>query len=463
MRAHSSEPSTSSWTGSAAAGKQLTPVALVLTGSFAATVTIQLLNTVTGVILARAFTPSARGALAAILLWPNVIGVVATIGLFEAATYHAASRSASFGSVLGSGLVLALLQGLIFTCIAAALLPIALHRYSPHVLTTAYTYLPYISMAVVSLMLLGIVNGIHRERAFHLMRVMVIAAAAVLLGGLAIVHQLTFQSAVISYLAAQIFTLVISAVLVRRAIPGRINAERRLIGSMFRYGLSSHSGSISSQLNQRLDLLVISLFLSARSLGLYTVATALTSLSYMLGISVAYVMLPRVASAVDRGRQIVLARRATVVTFWLSAAIAIPVFVLTPWIVRLFFGSRYSAASGVAQILIVAGVALGSARTLEGVLRGLRRPFQAGLSEITALAVTVVGLAVLLPWLRITGAAITSLLAYGTSMALMAVLTSRALEVNVFSLFRPTRDDRVAIVSAARKLVAVIFHPARAL
>jgi O-antigen/teichoic acid export membrane protein len=433
----------------------------VLTGSFAATIAIQLLNTLTGVILARSFGPSSRGALAAILLWPNVTGVVATVGLFESATYHTASRAAPLGSILGSGLVLALLQSLVFTAIAAGLLPVALHHYSSHTLATAYTYLPYIPMAVVSLMLLGVVNGLHRARAFHTMRVVVVGVAAVLLGTLAVTDHLTFETAVASYLVAQVVTLLLCAGL-SRPVRDRFTANRQLIRSMFRYGLLSHSGSVSSQLNQRLDLLVISLFLSARSLGLYTVATALTALSYVLGISVAYVILPRVAAAAERSRQTVLARRATVVTFWLSSAIALPAFVLAPTIVRLFFGSRYAGASSVAQILIVAGVALGCARTLEAILRGLRRPFQAGLSEIIALAVTGLGLAVLLPSLGITGAAITSLLAYGTSMTLMALLTAKALQVSTLSLFKPTREDRVAMVYAARRLMELVWRPVRA-
>lgn len=459
MKQRSSQPSATDPGVSKAERTQPSPIAFVLTGSFVATLAIQLLNTLTGVILARAFIPSARGELAALLLWPNVIGVVATVGLFEAATYHTASRAAPLGSILGSGLVLALTQAFLFTCIAAGLLPLALHHYSSHVLATAYTYLPYIPMTVVSLMLLGVVNGLHRERAFHVMRVVVIAVAAVLLGILAIIHRLTFESAVVSYLIAQVVTVALS-VFLARVHSTRLRVDSRLIRRMFRYGVLSHSGSISSQLNQRLDLLVISLFLSARALGLYTVASALTSLSYILGISVAYVILPRVAAAPERARQIVLARRATVITFWVSCAVAAPALALTPAIVRLLFGARYGAASGVAQILIVAGVGLGAARTLEGILRGLRRPFQAGLSEIIALAVTVAGLAVLLPSLGITGAAITSLLAYGTSMVLMAVLTGRALQVNAFSLFKPTRDDRVAIFHATKRLAGLLLRPA---
>jgi O-antigen/teichoic acid export membrane protein len=253
--------------------------AVALTGSFGATLIIQVLNSATGIILARVFVPSARGELAAILLWPNLFGVVATIGLFESTTYHVASRQAPRGAIIGSGMALAAIQSLVFTALAAMALPLIMHRYSAHALFVSFTYLPYIPLSVLSLMLLGVVNGVSRDTPFHLMRVLVIVVSAILLLILALVRELTFEAAAISYLVAQVVTLFWSLVLSLRQAEGELRVERRLMKSMFVYGLSSHSSSISSQLNQRLDVLVVSLFLSARDLGLYSIASSITSVS----------------------------------------------------------------------------------------------------------------------------------------------------------------------------------------
>src|SRR5439155_14936346 len=98
-------------------------------------------------------------------------------------------------------------------------------------------------------------------------------------------------------------------------------------------------------------------------------------------------------------------------------------------------------------------IALGTSRTLEAVLRGVGRPFQAGLAEIIALVVTLGGLAALIPWIGVTGAAVTSLLAYGVSATAMLALTARALDVGALSLLVPTQEDSRAIIAATRGML----------
>jgi Na+-driven multidrug efflux pump len=111
------------------------------------------------------------------------------------------------------------------------------------------------------------------------------------------------------------------------------------------------------------------------------------------------------------------------------------------------------ASSSSPEFLVGAGIALGASRTLEAVLRGLGRPFQAGLAEIIALAVTVGGLAALVPWLGVKGAAVTSLAAYAVSAIVMLALAARALDVRALSLLVPTREDSSAILGLTRGIL----------
>ena len=426
-----------------------------LVASFGATVFLQLLNVGTGVLLARTFDPTGRGELAAVLLWPTIIGVIGTLGLFEAVGYYVARGRDALGALVGSSAAISILWGVLFTGLAALVLPIVLHKYDESVLDSAYVFLPYIPFSILNMTLLGVLNGLHRDYAFQAMRVLVIAAAAFGLVVFALAGHLSIRTAVWSYLGAQVVTLVLSVWLVQREHPHPLAVNAAVTRRVVRYGLLSHSGSVSAQLNQRLDLLVVSIFLSARDLGIYTVAFTLTTVAFVIGWSVAFVVLPRIAAAGPE-QQRALARRTVSMTLWASLLVSIPVLVLMPDLVRFFFGGAYQSAAGIARILLVAAIALSTTRALEAVLRGLGRPFEAGLAEIISLAVTVAALATLLPAMGLTGAAVSSLLAYTTSMLVMLFRTKSALDIPLGALLRPSRSDLRELISSLSRYLASI-------
>ncbi len=70
--------------------------------------------------------------------------------------------------------------------------------------------------------------------------------------------------------------------------------------TIFLYGAKSHTSNTSSYLNQRLDQLVISVFLTTRQLGIYVVAVTFTLFTSLLGASVMVAALPNIAKLEDR-------------------------------------------------------------------------------------------------------------------------------------------------------------------
>jgi Na+-driven multidrug efflux pump len=72
-------------------------------------------------------------------------------------------------------------------------------------------------------------------------------------------------------------------------------------------------------------------------------------------------------------------------------------------------------------VLFVAAVFLSLNRSLAAVLRADNRPGVVGIAELTALVMTLILLAVLTPLLGILGAALASLVAYGTATLFMCV------------------------------------------
>jgi O-antigen/teichoic acid export membrane protein len=405
-----------------------------------ASLIVQVLNMVSGIELARGLGVSGRGELAAAMLWPSVIGVIATLGLEESMIYHVARARTALGRLIGSGLALCAAQSLAFTALTLALVPIALHKHPSQTVVSGLIYSTFVSMNMVAVTLNAVLNGLHRYGWYNVVRLSigfgVVASQTVLLA----TGAFSVRWIVIAIAACYVANAVFVWALVRRVGAGRMPADRATVRAIFGYGIRSHAGTTSSFLNQRLDQLVISAFLTARQLGLYVVAVTLTLLPPLLGGSVAAAALPNVAALDTHEEQILLARRLVSFTLIASAMLALPFIVLAPLFVKLFFGHAFVAGANITRITSVASIALATNRVLEAVLRGVGRPLAAGLAEIVALGTTVVGLATLLPALGLVGAAWASLLAYFVSGAWMTWRLRGVLGVPVMKLLTPDRE-----------------------
>jgi len=410
-----------------------------LGSTFGASLVTQLINTATGVILARSLGVTDRGELAAALLWPRVLGILSTFGLEESATYHVAREPRRAGTVLGSGLVLWARQSLAFAVLCAVLVPLALGHHGHATVISGLIFVSFIPLNGLGILLNGVLLGQERYAAYNRVR---LGAAVLLLAiqvGLVAIDAMTVRRMVWGYVVAYALTALILVGLVRRVRPRRDPATVR---SLFGYGIRSHASTMSSQLNQRLDLLVISAFLSARQLGLYVIAVAFTSMTGLVGLSVARVALPSVARIAESDERTALARRLVSLTLLASVAVAVPVVVFAPQLVDLFFGSAYRPATDVTRVLVVATIAFSLSRAIEAVLRAVGRPLDAGIAEIVALGATFVGLAVLVPVLGIVGAGLASLLAYAVACVWMTRRAARALELRWPLLFIPAARTR---------------------
>jgi O-antigen/teichoic acid export membrane protein len=424
-----------------------------------ASLIVQVLNMVSGIELARGLGVAGRGELAAAMLWPSVIGVIATLGLEESMIYHVARARRSLSRLVGSGLALCTLQSLAFTAVTLALVPLALHKHASQTVVSSLIFSTFVSMNMFAVTLNAVLNGLHRYGWYNAVRLSIGAGVVACQTVLLATGVFSVRAIVIAIASCYVANAVLVWVLVRRVVGGPVRADRQTAREIFAYGIRSHAGTTSSFLNQRLDQLVISAFLTARQLGLYVVAVTLTLLPPLLGGSVAAAALPNIASLDTHEEQVLLARRLISFTMIASALLALPFIVFAPLFVKLFFGHAFVAGADITRITSVASITLATNRVLEAVLRGVGRPLAAGLAEIVALGATVVGLATLLPALGLIGAAWASLLAYVVSGAWMTWRLRRVLGVPVARLLTPDRDGVQMVTRRLRALRPLASAP----
>jgi O-antigen/teichoic acid export membrane protein len=410
-------------------------------GSFATSGAIQAMNVITGVVLARGLGVSGRGELAAILLWPGVFVTLGSLGVGDGIAYHTARRTAPVRAIVGTVAAFWAIQSAVVVAIGAALIPVLLNHYGRHATYVALIYLSYIPFFLAIAYVMSLLQGMRRFGAFQALRSSLIIATAAGLLLLAIFGRLSIGTAVAVYLGAYAVVCAAAFMLLSRVCRQRPVFDGGLARALFGFAVRSHTSNTASLFNERLDQLMISIFLAPVQLGLYVTAVTLTSLTSLVGQSVGMIALPVVAAEQPGAARAAKVRRYVCLTILGASALTLPLIVLTPKVIAVFFGDEFAPATTVTRVLLVAAVVLTTTRLVQSLLKAAGRPLDAGISEFVALGATVASLAILLPWLGILGAGIASLLAYSLSAAWTAHRAATALGLSSVRLlvFAPAR------------------------
>jgi O-antigen/teichoic acid export membrane protein len=185
------------------------------------------------------------------------------------------------------------------------------------------------------------------------------------------------------------------------------------------YGMRAQVGGIITQLNLRLDFVILSVIAGPAVLGIYAIASKFAELVKILGMALSYVLYPRFTKD-GLGDAVRRARRLLPKAVLLTVAVVAPLWLLAGLLIPTFYGSDFEPAVLPARIILLGLVLEGVGGVITGFLYGVGRP---GLNS-WAMAVGLVGTLaldlLLIPSFEATGAAVASAVAYlAASLALV--------------------------------------------
>jgi O-antigen/teichoic acid export membrane protein len=132
------------------------------------------------------------------------------------------------------------------------------------------------------------------------------------------------------------------------------------------------------------------------------------------------------------------------ITVWIGLGLMVAIPVLVP----LLYGQAYLPSVWPAEILTVATVFVGIGQAWGSSFRGGGAPKVPAVAEMISLLITCAGLIVLLPYLGIIGAAITSFLAYFVSAYYLGKKIKIKWDIDILDLIKP-----VSIVQLIQSVV----------
>lgn len=185
------------------------------------------------------------------------------------------------------------------------------------------------------------------------------------------------------------------------------------------YGTRAQVGGIITQLNLRLDFVILGALTSPAVLGVYAVASKFAELVRIVSMAFTYVLYPRFAKAapVEAALQ---ARRILPRAGLVVAGAIVPLWLVAGIVISSFYGSDFDGAIVPARIILL-GLALeGVAGVVTAFLYGVGRPGLSSIAMGAGLVATVTLDIILIPRFEATGAAVASAVAYvATALALL--------------------------------------------
>ncbi len=369
------------------------------------------LGFLTSTIAARLLGPAGRGELAAVWSIPNLLAMLGGLGMGEAALYFAAKQPTATRSIVQESLRIACFGATGVFIVGVVLLHYVIE--DPTTRLSAQLNMPVAFAVAVFAVCHQPLRALGYSRLWGTFRISIAGTWLLILLTAAIFDSHNIRGLTLTFVGAQVIVAVWATRLVHRYPDDEPPMWENFRLRLLRYGLPSSLITVPYVLNSRLDQVLMIGLVSRSNLGVYTAAVSFSLIAGFPFQALAKVTMPRVAAA-DDWRPIAV--RLSLSTLLLVAVVLAVVLPLTGWLFPALMGSGFREGTTAARLLVAAATIRGVADILQETIRGLGQPSRAVVVETIGLMVGLVALLVLIGDHGVTGAAIASILGYGSTL-----------------------------------------------
>jgi O-antigen/teichoic acid export membrane protein len=397
-------------------------------------VAILLLNVFTGVVSARLLGPQGRGQLQALIMWPSVLMMLGAMGINQAIVFHVGKRLFDVSEVWTGTLVIGLLQSAFVISAGILLLPTVLRNYPGVVRQYSLIYLMFAPIIMAGGYPVSILQGKLDMASYNLVRCMPGFVYALGLAALATLRKGSLGEVLVFLLLGPVTATAVAYALLLKKDKLRLAWNRVAAVTLSKYGFKTQFESVNSYINQRVDQLLLSLFVPPRELGLYVVAVTLSLAVSFFPQAMGIVTLASGSNLPPSEAREAISQSFRLSLVWLLL-LCTGIFIVAPQLIGFFFGAKFAGSVLACRILLPGTAFLGLRQVLYEGARALGKPVVPSYAEGLGTLVTIAALYFLLPRYGFVGAAIASTLAYGTSFVFVLLFCELRLQISLRQLF----------------------------
>jgi O-antigen/teichoic acid export membrane protein len=418
----------------------------------------------TSIFLTRALGVRGKGEFALFSASAGILALFLGWGLDSAIRYFVAQKKLDFSAVAASlGAYLAALGPVLFLFVHLndtlltneVLLPTSVQTTTVEGLLVA-TVLANIGFAGVSSMLAGTMDF----KPLNILSVALASASFVAYGVLWFAKELEwFEVDTILILAAHLaltaLNLVTLGLIVRRRLGVRMRSSfvrRAMLLRMVRYGSIAYVARLLQFLNYRVDYWIVQHFRGDEALGLYSLASSLAMMLWMLPRAAASVLLPATAAG-DVGATAAHAARMSRISVAVGAALMVPIVPFARWWISLLFGEEFAESATPFVILLLGCIPFVASIVLASSLAGINRLDVNLRASGAGLTATVLLDILLIPKWGLEGAAVASATSYLVTTGMVVASYSQMYGIPIRQYLIPTRSDLEYAADGFRRIL----------
>ncbi len=406
------------------------------------------INAGTGILCARALGPTGRGELAAMILWPVLLGSALTLGVPSALTYQMQRSPEKRSELVGAALFIACLTALLGMIVGVVGMPYWLPQYSPH--TILFARILLLGTPLTTLLLAGRA-ALESQGKFSASNKLLFATPALTLIWLVILKltgTLTPVSAAIAYGPVGIPPLIWMLRRLNEYHPSlrHFREATRLLGS---YGLRSYGIDLCGTMALYVDQALVVRLLLPSLMGAYVVALSLSRMLNAFHTSVVMVLFPR-SVGLERNHVVAMTGRAARMSTMLTSCAGLVIVIFGPQVLTMLYGAGYRDATAVLRVLVAEVVISGATLVLSQAFMALSRPGVVTTLQIVGLLFTIPLLLLLTPRFGLLGAGLALLIS--TTVRFISVVVSYPIFLKTgFPQLMPTAEDFTFMAVTVRR------------
>ena len=402
------------------------------------------------VIISRTLQPEGKGVFITLRTVADFALALTSIGISKSMVYYIAKGKQESSKILSVSLSLSFVSALIAILIFPYLIHLSNDKYNTKNLYPFIAASVYILMQVISSWIEGYFRGTQQ---ISLLNIISIFQPILYLLTICLLVLGSKLSSTTALLAISLSIFIVFSFLLYRLLQEnkdlKINLSYSLSKSLISYGLVYQAYGLIQNLHYKIDIILISRFLSQVEVGYYSTSAALAQLSWNLPLSITYALLPLVAASQtnikDKQNSV---ERTTIISRISTALLVIVVLILaiiSKWLIPLMYGDAYKPSILPLCLLLPGMVTSSIVILIGGHLIGEKRFKDIVLIGAAGLLLNVILNFGIIPIYGISGAAVVSSITYSLVCIIMSVRFSRIHRIKTRQIYVITRSDLVRI------------------
>jgi O-antigen/teichoic acid export membrane protein len=395
------------------------------------------LTLLAGILIARYLGPEGKGALAIMVLVATILKLISGLGIEFSNVFFLGKDKKLLNQIVTNNIIIWLLAAVSCVTIVFVAQEYVLKYLLPGFNRTLFYIALFIFPAFLWLSFSrAIFQGLESFKIYNFLKVSEPITKVIAVIVLVVLLRFGLRGGAIAMLLSYLLPAVLSVlILTKYAQPG-FPINTRLCNRSIKYGLKGQIGIFFQFFNYRIDMFLVLFYLGAKSVGIYVVSVAIAELLWHIPNSVSTTLFPRIsAQDKDSANEFTcrVSRGSIAVMLVVAVVLAIVSIVLIPAI----YGRRFSASVTPLHILLPGVIFFGLVKILTSYMHGRGKPQYGSIVTVCSLFLTLTFDFLLIPSMKVQGAALATTIAYASSFVITLFMFVRMSKLKLTDFLVP--------------------------